>query len=609
MNQNFMQRQTDIIKEDIFSVKKWMDPNPPFIRPGTSFEQVAHQFQKKDVDCMPVVSKTMEPVGIVTEKKILRHFANGGEGQRPLLEDDFNRNFQTLKFDDSIDKMNNTLERSVYPVVNKQDRLVGMLTRKEVIKSLFTYIHEMGYMDHTAAILNEILDTAYEGITVVDEEGKIVEMNDAYCRFIGIKREDAIGRNVQDVIDNTNLHNTIRTGMPERGALQYIQGQEMIVHRIPIWKDNQVVGAIGMLIFEGVSELVKIYKRLQDRQNHLEKNQYIFTESGNKQNFFTLDQIIGDSESTAKLKQITRKVAKTNATILITGESGSGKEMYAQSIHSLSPFVNGKFISVNCGAIPEQLFESELFGYEEGAFTGAKKGGKLGKFELAQNGTIFLDEIGEMPLLMQTKLLRVLQEKEFERVGGTKKVKMNSRIIAATNQNLIKMMDEGKFREDLYYRINVIELSIPALCERKKDIPSLVSHYLHVICNRYQRSMKQLTPEAMSTLMNYDWRGNIRELVNLIERLVILVDDKIIERKHLPEYMKESEQVSTAKFDPSSDYTNLLQYTRNIGQDKEREMIRYVLQKNNGNKTKAAKELGIHRTTLYEKLKKYNISI
>ena len=277
--------------------------------------------------------------------------------------------------------------------------------------------------------------------------------------------------------------------------------------------------------------------------------------------------------------------------------------MFEKSIHHLSPFATGPFISVNCGAIPEQLFESELFGYEEGAFTGAKKGGKPGKFELAQNGTIFLDEIGEMPLVMQTKLLRVLQEKEAERVGGLSKYHINTRIISATNRNLKEMVENGEFRDDLYYRLNIIQLHIPPLRDRKKDIPILVSHYVKEICDKYGLPRKTFSADAVSALMKNEWRGNIREMVNTIERLVTLVDGNMIDRHHLPNTLKINQFSEEIKGQKSSK----IEEARMYGQEREKELILEMLKKAGGNKSKAAHLLGIHRTTLYQKLKKFGI--
>ncbi|WP_246206655.1 sigma-54-dependent Fis family transcriptional regulator [Virgibacillus ihumii] len=605
MIQDFIRNENKIFEKDkMLTVEKWMVPNPHFVQIDSSYRQVAEILKEFNGECIPVVSKGMEPVGIVTSKQLLNYFLNEGKKDEPLLNSVFENKFEIVHLNDSIIEIRDQLY-DFYMVVDSQNKLVGMLTRKEVLNGLTWYIQEVDQMEYSAEILNVILDSAYEGITVVDEEGLIVEFNDAYSRFMGIEKQDVIGRDVQEVIDNTNLHNTVKTGMPERGALQYIQGQAMIVHRIPIWKNDRVVGAIGMLIFEGVTELFKIYERLQQKTNQqFPKKKSTTVSEPRESDLVTLDQIIGVSETTSELKHIARKVAKTNATVLITGESGTGKEMYAQSIHHLSPFADGHFISVNCGAIPEHLFESELFGYEEGAFTGAKKGGKPGRFELAQNGTLFLDEIGEMPLLMQIKLLRILQEKKFERVGGTRKYKMNTRIIAATNRDLKKMVEAGNFREDLFYRINVIELPITPLRNRVKDIPPLVSHYLNAICNRYQIPVKQFTSEAMTAFIHYDWYGNIRELANVIEKLVVLVEERTIKLKHLPKYMVENNGTGNHQ---GSENANLIHNIKSVEQNKEKEIILSAMQKNKGNKSTTAKDLGIHRTTLYQKLKKYNL--
>ncbi|WP_077329025.1 sigma-54-dependent Fis family transcriptional regulator [Virgibacillus siamensis] len=601
MIQDFIQNQDTIIKNaEHYQIDKWMIPNPNYVElDNLSLMQAAQVILASDAEFIPVVGKEKEPLGVITAKSLLKSFTHNEPVNQAFITDHLHDNFSIVHVTDPLMKVSK-LSYPYYLVVDNQNKLVGLLTRNEITNGLSQYISEMNQLEHSAEILNVILDSAYEGITVVDTKGTIVEFNDAYSRYTGIEKKDAIGHHVQEVIDNTNLHNTIRTGMPERGAIQYIQGQAMIVHRIPIWKQNQVVGAIGMLVFEGVTELNKIYERLQKKSSQPYRTGNAITQKWRETNMFTLDQIIGNSNPTSELKHLARKVAKTNATVLITGESGTGKEMYAQSIHQLSPYASGNFISVNCGAIPEQLFESELFGYEEGAFTGAKKGGKPGKLEMAQYGTLFLDEIGEMPLLMQTKLLRVLQQKEFERVGGTRKNKLDTRIIAATNQNLKEMVDKGDFREDLYYRINVIELPIPPLRKRKEDIPPLVSYYLSAACNKHQIPLKELSSEVITKFINYDWRGNIRQLFNVIENLVVLVESDTIEPHHLPDYMLHTDQTLTI----GEDSFHQMKTER---MNTEKEMIVAVLRKNNGNKSETAKTLGIHRTTLYYKLKKYDL--
>ena len=594
----------------LLNIEDWMIPHPDYVYDHQTIEEVAKIISTLDAEWIAVVDKYLQPAGIVTAKQLLNNILLKNE-HRPISELFSETRFQLVSVEDSLLNIY-TSPFNYYLVVNKHRQLVGTMTKGDILSGIAHYMSQLNQAEYTAQVLNVILESAYEGVAVVNEEGIVLEFNEAYSRFTGIAKEDAIGRHVKEVIDNTNLHHTVKTGLPERGVIQYIQGQAMIVHRIPIWKGDRVIGAIGMLIFEGVTEVYRIYERLQ--KNFIDIQQ-LPTSSNNKSNtsathqqrkMITLDQIIGSSKSTSTTKHLAREVAKTDVPVLITGETGTGKELYAQSIHHLSPFSSGPFISVNCSAIPEHLFESEIFGYEDGAFTGARKGGKQGKIELAQNGTLFLDEIGEMPLHMQTKLLRVLQEKKFERVGGIQPYDVHTRIIAATNRDLNEMVEEGTFREDLYYRINVIELHIQPLRQRIEDIPQLLSHYLHDLCQKYDVPTKKVTPKAMSLFIHHQWKGNIRELINTVERLVILVKDKNIDAHHLLAYTSigEDSQLSYSH----DQKTSVVDQQHELSEQKEQELIIYTLNKAKGNKTKAAKMLGIHRTTLYQKLKKYEIS-
>lgn len=582
-------------QENLFQVKNWMTPSPYTIYPGKTLREAAEMMVQFRMDSLPVVDEANHLINIITSRKLLHYFAHGNGGEE-LISSIPKANLAIVHPDESILQIL-SLPYDQFPVMDKSGKLVGILTARDILDGVSKYMYKLN-QQHSTGALGAILETAYEGIAVVDENGILQEFNEAYSRFTGISREDAIGRHVTEVIDNTHLHETVKTGIAERGVLQNIQGHDMVVHRIPLWKDGRIAGAIGMLIFEGVTEVYKIYEKLQGNQ---EKQQDLLTRKQEKDSRITIDQIIGTSDGVMEVKRLARKAARTAATVLITGESGTGKEMFAKSIHHLSPFSTGPFISVNCGAIPEHLFESELFGYEEGAFTGARKGGKPGKFELADNGTIFLDEIGDMPLVMQTKLLRVLQEKEAERVGGLKKIQINARVIAATNRNLKQLIEAGKFREDLYYRLNIIQLHIPPLRERKKDIPVLLIYYLREICERYQMPVKIFTSEAVNTFVEYSWRGNIREMVNTIEQLVTLVDGKVIEYDHLPDMLIRSETTKP------KEERGFLEEAKFLGNKKESELIHEALKKAGGNKSKAAELLGIHRTTLYQKLKKHRI--
>lgn len=468
---------------------------------------------------------------------------------------------------------------------------------------------------NTIEWFKDCFDSAYEGIVVVDKNGIVRMYNEAYCRFVGIKKDVMIGKHINEVVIDSGLPFVLKTGIPERNYTHVLQGQQIIVHRIPIWKHDGVCGAIGILIF-GVSEIYEIIDRMQNLKGgmHLINNHILRQKQKRQKNIVTFDQIIGESTIIVNAKEIAQRAAKTPATILITGESGVGKELFAKAIHYLSDYREGHFIGINCASIPENLLESELFGYAEGAFTGAQKHGKPGKFELAHKGTVLLDEIGDMSLHMQSKILRVLQEHEVDRVGGTKAFPVDFRLIAATNRSLEKMVKEKTFREDLFYRLNVISITIPCLRERKTDIPLLVVHFLQNICEKYRIPQKNIDEEAMVAMMNYSWPGNIRELVNVIEQLAVLVEGPRIYLHDLPPYLiqqksgemnKESEDYLNSQRQPK--HMTFLQMAKESGLEREKILIIQTLIEEGGNKTSVAKKLGISRATLYKKITELNI--
>ncbi|MGZ0085925.1 sigma-54 interaction domain-containing protein [Caldibacillus thermoamylovorans] len=457
-----------------------------------------------------------------------------------------------------------------------------------------------------AETMKTVLDAAYEGVVVVDGDGVVREINRAYCQFLGIRREDAIGKHVTEVIENTRLHICVQSGIPERGYIQKIYGQPMVVHRIPIWRDGEVIGAIGMLIFQGVSEVYEIFRRLQELSREASRKEQnkasAPSQEGTAPAVSGVARIIGRHPTIAAVKQMIQRAARVPSTVLITGESGTGKEVAARAIHEAGPYADGPFVSVNCAAIPEALLEAELFGYEDGAFTGARKGGKPGKFQLAHGGTLFLDEIGDMPLAMQAKILRVLEEKKVEKVGGVSGTEVDVRIIAATNKPLEEMVRGGTFREDLFYRLNIIRIHLPPLRERKSDIPALIAHHMERLCQQYGVGGKSFSKEAMEVLIGYSWPGNIRELVNVVEWLISMVEGEKIERDHLPAYLSAIQPMAA-----SMPYggANIADRWKEMVYQSERERIAAALVAANGNKAEAARRLGIHRSTLYEKLKKY----
>ncbi len=569
---------------------------------------------------LPVVDHNGRIRGSITYPIIVNVLLNGNHLSTKVHQV-MQKDFVAYNGDDFVNQYQLNLNYPT-PVINKNGQVIGTLHPEKVINKLFNLYKNWQSFEQVLESYEFCFDTAYEGITVVDANGYIKLFNDAYSRFVGVSKKEAIGKHCSEVIENTRLPVVLETGIPERNQPHILQGQSMIVNRLPIWKGATIIGAVGMLIFEGVSELYDTFNRVQQFNNIENGERILLHYPKPSEKTITFEQIIGESISLGIAKKIARKAAKTTSTILLTGESGVGKELFAKSIHHASPVSNGPLVSINCAAIPDDLLESELFGYDHGAFTGAKKGGKPGKFELAHKGTLFLDEIGEMSMHLQAKLLRVLQDQRFERVGGNGEIQVNVRIIAATNQSLEDQLKEGKFREDLFYRLNIIPIEIPPLRERKSDIPLLVSVLLKEICNKYNLSPVELSKEAMKAFLKYDWPGNIRELANVIERVVVLTESRRVELKDLPTHIGENEhhQVTYALdkshlLSEEQEYestkpslpNDLKKIKKQTSEDQERELLLKIMREVGGNKSKAAKVLGIHRSTLYKKLNQYGI--
>lgn len=443
-------------------------------------------------------------------------------------------------------------------------------------------------LKHSLSLMEDVLDNAYQGIALVDKDGYIVKWG--YEKLFNIKEKDVLGKHVEEVIENTRLHIVAKTGKKELCQVQRIQGRDMIASRIPVIKNGEIVGAVGTVLFSDVKEVKDLAKRLKTLESTVDKyKEEINTMYRAKYSF---DNIISVNQEMVKLKSLARKTALSDSTVLIGGESGTGKEYFAHAIHNESRRKYAPFIRVNCAALPNELIESELFGYEGGAFTGAKKEGKIGKLELANGGTLLLDEIGAMPYSMQAKLLRVLEEREFERIGGNNPIKLDARIIASTNEDLQKAIDEGKFRRDLYYRLNVVLLDILPLRKRKEDIPILCESILGELSQSMGFQRHSLTEEGRFCLLAYSWPGNVRELRNVLERAANITSSGEIGIEELPSYITEG----FAKKEIS--ITPLKEAVASV----EKAMIIEALKRAQGNRTEAAKYLGIHRTALYKKM-------
>lgn len=439
-----------------------------------------------------------------------------------------------------------------------------------------------------------VLEHAYDGILMTDEQGKITMVSPPLLELFNLEKAEVFQSHVDKVLPQLKLTKVFETESADISNFNEMNGIKYIVHRIPIQKDGKVIGAIGKVMFRQLNEVNELFKRLQKAESKASFYHQQLQKSESAR--FTWEHIFSEDPYMEKLKKSAAKAAKGRSTVLIRGESGTGKELFAHAIHNSSARNDGKFVVVNCAAIPEDLLESEFFGYEEGAFTGAKQRGKIGKFDLANGGTLFLDEIGDMSLALQAKLLRVLQEREFYRVGGNIRVKVDVRIIAATNRNLEKMVKEGEFREDLYYRLNVISLNIPPLRERIRDIEYLIENLMKELNSMLGTTITGISQQAMEALLHYEWPGNVRELRNVLERAMTFAEHGKIQSEDLPDYL-----VSQIADKPP--------VRTSLVEDAELGAIRKALMQTNGNKAQAARMLGISRSGLYEKLKKYQLTV
>ncbi|SFK10124.1 Transcriptional regulator containing PAS, AAA-type ATPase, and DNA-binding Fis domains [Halobacillus dabanensis] len=445
---------------------------------------------------------------------------------------------------------------------------------------------------------NNVLETLFGNvehcIVVVDCDGNISYMNESYCHFLEVDLELVTGLHVTEVIENTRMHHVVDSGKEEMADLQQIRGDYMVAHRIPLWENGELIGALGMVLFRDTDEWKIMNSHIKDLLLELEtyRNQ-MQQQNGAK---YSLHDIITSSPDVLQLKEKIRKTAHSNVSVLLRGESGTGKELFAHSIHHLSERSTKPFVKVNCAAIPEHLIEAELFGYQEGAFTGAKKGGKPGKFQLAHGGTLFLDEIGDMPLQAQVKILRALQEGEVEAVGANHPQEVDVRIVAATNQSLEAMIQEQRFREDLFYRINVVQMDIPPLRDRKDDIKILSKYLLEKVNECTGKRVSELSPTVKALFQKYHWLGNVRELENVIESAVHMTDSETIVVEDLPPHLSPEKKV----VEEGSSLKRIVEQT-------EKHAIEKALKETDGDKSAAATQLGIGKSSLYEKVKKYSL--
>lgn len=484
---------------------------------------------------------------------------------------------------------------SRFPMIDDNGETIGAFAVFKDITEVVSLAEEITDLKEIQTMLEAIIQSSDDAISVVDERGNGLLVNPAYTRITGLQMEDVIGQPASaDISEGESMHlKALQTRKPVRGVNLKVgpSNREVIVNVAPIIVDNKLKGSVGVI--HDTTEIRSLMKEL-DRARSIIRT---------LESKYTFDDIIGLSSEMQLSLQQAKLAAQTLVTVLLRGESGTGKELFAHAIHSASERKYNKFVRVSCAALSEELLESELFGYEEGAIPGIKTGEKRGLFEEANNGSIFLDEIGELSATLQSKLLRVLQEHETLRIGGSKPIPVNVRVIASTNANMEKALLAGKFREDLYYRLNRMPILIPPLRNRKQDIPRIAERLLMKLNQEYGRSVESISDKALQYLRVYDWPGNVRELENVLSRSMIFMqmNDRILTEEHIPLNMLRVAEAKNEVVIPTS--VSLQEQLDTV----ERGILHHALKQSNGNKSKAAKQLEISLRTLYYKLEKYGL--
>lgn len=460
----------------------------------------------------------------------------------------------------------------------------------------------MAYIPQLYELFYKVLRSLYYAV-LTDDKGNIVLLSKSYQELLGVTDEEYIGKPILDIIPNSEIPIVLETRNEDIGHLFTLKnGKTVVCNRIPIMNNDKLLGVISSATFYNLDEVSILNKQIKELQEENLRYKKQISEL-TFDHRYSINNIVGNSLPIMSIKETVLRFAKYDLTFLITGETGTGKEVFANAIHGLSNRKDKNFIKINCAAIPKDLLESELFGYEAGAFSGALKGGKKGKFEHANGGTLLLDEIGEMPLSLQSKLLRVLQERELERIGGLKTIKLDVRVICSTNQNIMELVEKGEFRRDLYYRINAVEIHIPPLRDRLEDIPLLSNHFIDRINDKNGLGVTGVSRDVYSMFYNYEWPGNIRELKQVLERACIMAGSGQISLGHLDFLLKRMYQ----KNERNVEINNKKDSLSNVTSEVEKEKIIRVLVETNGNKSAAVKLLKISRSSLYNKIKKYNI--
>lgn len=520
----------------------------------------------------------------------------------------------------SWNSKNNSVTRLELPIVKANttiEKIIPYFSVHQVIlvcdeKKPLGYISHLMVMNYLTEeyekqkqFIRTVLQTSENSYTAIDQNTNVMYWSKGAEQLFNIKQEDIIGKPITNFFEKENLEilNTLQNSSSvHRHQHQAKSNLVVLINSNPVIFKNKTIGAV--VSEEDITSQIRLNNELYKTSENLFSLEKEFRKTTFSDSPFS--QVRGNSSALKKTKRFTEKVAETDASVLIYGESGVGKELFAKAIHNMREKENAPYVAINCGAISSSLFESEIFGYEKGAFSGADSKGKKGKAQLAKGGTLFLDEIGEMPLDMQVKFLRLLQEKTFYPVGGTKEIKADFRVIAATNRNLTDLIKEGGFREDLFYRLNVVNINIPPLRERPEDIVELTHYFLYEMSIKYNKPIYGVSQNIMQSLLKHSWPGNIRELKNIVERMIIFSDNGNLNYESLPNELENNNaSLSTQTLTTNNNPKTLQEQLENI----ERDIIIQQLKDVNGNKAKCASILGITRATLYNRINKLNITL
>jgi PAS domain S-box-containing protein len=569
---------------------------------SNTFEDAAKLFIEKKIDGAPVVDEDGKLINIITKTDLIEIIFNKFELSTKL---DMLKPKKVITINSEMD-LEEVLKYKVgrLPIVDENNNIIGILTHTDLIKKLVEKItkkyRDLKNTNLSLMELDSIIECSYDGIYITDGDANTIKVNNAYERITGLKRADVLGKNMKDLekiglISQSATLLVLKNRETTTIQQEFNTGVKVLVSSNPIFdKDGNIIMVVTNV--RDVTQLYELKEQLQKNKEITEK--YVSEIEEMRSQLLNTSEIVAEDHKTIEIIQLATRIAKVDTTILMLGETGAGKDQIAKHIHKVSSRSGKQFIKVNCGAVPISLIESEFFGYEKGSFTGANKEGKIGLFELASGGTIFLDEVGELPMDMQVKLLRVLQEMEVVRIGGTKPIKIDVRVLAATNRDLEDMIKKKQFREDLYYRLNVVPLYIPPLRERKQDIFPLISFFLTQLNKKYNLN-KVFASDALNCMYDYNWPGNVRELKNIVERVVIMSEEDNIKRSDLPKNIIGSNGI-VVTLNTFEEGINLKETLDSI----EEKLIKKAYDKY-GNVRAAAKSLGIDASTFVRKRQKY----